>query len=364
MKSQPLVTITIPAFNAQRFLPRTLASALKQTHSNLEVIVVDDGSTDDTKSIAEKTAAQDSRVRVIAVPNGGVAAARNIGIAEAKGDFVAFLDADDLWHPEKISDQVAALTTRNKDGAAASYTLMRIIDINDRVVRNGSGVGYSGYIFARHLFSRPVGNGSSLFLFRELARSLGGFDTSWSQKGLGGCEDLDLELRIAAKHPITAIRRYLIGYRAYQGNMSSNGLALARSVLSTVEYHIHCHPELPPWAIRKARASTLEYALQNIASVGEWKLFLSELLRLQRLDLGRGLEYIARFSMRRFRDRLQDDDDNSESATRRPYFYDLSPDLGTERLRSAARPRDSKVVDELAILDGMHSELVRSSANR
>lgn len=305
--------------------------------------------------------ASDSRVRLVSVTNGGVAMARNIGIEEAHGDFVAFLDADDLWHPTKIENQVAALTTKNDNGAAACYTLMRIIDINDRVIRNGSGVGYSGYIFARHLFSRPVGNGSSLFLFRDLALSIGGFDTSWAARGIGGCEDLDLELRIAAKHPITAIRRYLVGYRAYPGNMSSNGLALARSVLSTVEHHIHCHPELPAWAIRKARASTLEYALQSIASVGEWKLFLSELMRLQRLDLGRGLEYIARFSMRRFRDRVRAEDVNGPSASRRPFFYDLSPDFGAERLRSASRPRDSKVVDDLEVLDGLQAELLRSN---
>ncbi len=362
MRSQPLASIIIPAFNAERFLPRTLSSALGQTHSNVEVIVVNDGSTDATRYIADKAAAGDPRVCVITVANGGVAKARNIGIEAATGEFVAFLDADDLWHPDKIRDQVAALTDLNKSGAAAAYTLMRIIDVHDRVVRNGSGVGYSGYIFARHLFSRPVGNGSSLFLFRELAVSIGGFDTSWAANGIGGCEDLDLELRIAAKHPITAVRRYLVGYRAYPGNMSSNGLALARSVLSTVEHHIHCHPELPAWAIRKARASTLEYALQNIASVGEWKLFLYELLRLQRLDLGRGLEYIARFSMRRFRDRLQVEDADGISASKRPFFYDLSPDFGTERLRSAARPRDSKVVDDLEILDGLQSELLRTSA--
>ncbi len=359
---QPLASIIIPAFNAERFLARTIASALGQTHPNIEVIVVDDGSTDNTGALAKQAASLDSRLRLVTVTNGGVASARNVGIEVARGEFVAFLDADDLWHPRKISEQVTALTTGNDNSAAASYTLMRIIDVNDRVVRNGSGVGYSGYIFARHLFSRPVGNGSSLFLFRELALSIGGFDTNWAANGLGGCEDLDLELRIAAKHPITAVRRYLVGYRAYPGNMSSNGLALARSVLSTVEHHIHCHPELPPWAIRKARASTLEYALHNIASVGEWKLFLSELVRLQRLDLARGLEYIVRFSMRRFRDHLQNEGDSGAGASKRPLFYDLSPDLGTERLRSAARPRDSKVVDNLAILDGLHSKLLRSEA--
>lgn len=361
---EPLVSIVVPAFNAERFLSRTLASAQRQTHNRLEIIIVDDGSTDGTRSIVESIAAQDDRVRIVSVKNGGVASARNVGIDEAKGEFIAFLDSDDLWHPEKIADQVAALTVRNTNGAVASYTLMRLIDVHDRFLHNGSGVGHSGYIFARHLFSRPVGNGSSLFLFRERALSVGGFDTSWAANGLGGCEDLDLELRLAARHPLVAVRRYLVGYRAYPGNMSSNGLALARSVLSTVEHHIGRHPELPEWAVRKARASTLEYALHNIAAVGEWRLFLSELYRLHRLDLVRGMEYTARFSLRQLRNRVRTTDLAPVDTQKRPLFYDLSPDLGTERLRSAARPRDSKVVDELEVLDTQHFELIRSELER
>ena len=91
MKKQPLTSVVIPAYNAELFLERTLRSALGQTHSNLEVIVVDDGSTDKTRVIAEAAAAADDRVRILSVPNGGVAKARNIGIAEANGEFVAFL---------------------------------------------------------------------------------------------------------------------------------------------------------------------------------------------------------------------------------------------------------------------------------
>ena len=262
---QPLITVVVPAYNAERFLARTLQSALQQTYTSLEVIVVNDGSTDATERIAKDFAQADPRLRVISVENGGVASARNVGLFEAQGELVAFLDADDLWHPSKVERQIASLTKPEGSDAAASYTLMRIIDVNDRVVRNGSGVGYSGYIFARHLFSRPVGNGSSLMVRRETAVMIGGFDRSWADRQIGGCEDLDFELKIAARYPIQAIRQFLVGYRAYPENMSSDGLRLARSVLSTVESHLKAHPELPDWAVRKMRASTLEYALQNIA---------------------------------------------------------------------------------------------------
>lgn len=354
------MSVAIPAFNAQRFLSRTLNSALQQTYQNLEVIVVDDGSTDQTKAIAEKFSASDHRVKVVSTSNGGVAKARNVGIEASSGEFLGFLDADDLWHPTKIARQVEILTTGAHADAAATYTLMRIIDAEDRVLRNGSGIGYSGYIFARHLFARPVGNGSSLMVRREVALDLGGFDTSWSDRDLGGCEDLDFELRIAEKHRIAAIRLYLVGYRVYPGNMSSNALALARSVLSIVEHHINSHPELPDWAVRKTRAATLEYALQNIASVGQWQIFSSELARLLRIDLGRGLRYTSQFVGRKAVRQFRGNPDRSGTATL-PDFYDLSPKAGTSETWTMQHAYNQRVMDQLESVDALRAEAIGHS---
>ena len=358
---QPLVTVVIPAFNAERFLERTLQSALGQTHEQLEVIVVDDGSTDATKSIAERFAQRDSRLKVFSVANGGVASARNLGLHEGKGEFVAFLDSDDLWHPTKLQHQIDALTKPEGSNTAASYTMMRIIDTNDRVIRNGSGVGYTGYIFARHLFSRPVGNGSSLLVRRETALLVGGFDPSWAARRIGGCEDLDFELKIAARYPIQAVRLFLVGYRAYPGNMSSDGLRVARSVLSTVESHIEAHPELPTWAVRKMRASTLEYALHNIAGVRQWNLFASELARLVRLDFGRGLRYATEFALRRAVSRVREQKrrfvDSEEEE--RPFFYDLDPGARVDPSGRLPRIRDRKLMEQLAAVDAVYAKGLR-----
>jgi glycosyltransferase involved in cell wall biosynthesis len=120
MKTQALTSVVIPAYNAERFLERTMLSVLRQTYNNLEVIVIDDGSTDKTRLIAEAGATGDSRVRIISVPNGGVAKARNIGIQEANGEYVAFVDADDLWHPTKIDRQVTAMSLRNGEHQPAA----------------------------------------------------------------------------------------------------------------------------------------------------------------------------------------------------------------------------------------------------
>jgi glycosyltransferase involved in cell wall biosynthesis len=139
---QQLVSIIVPAYNAERFLARTLRSALRQTYVTLEMIVIDDGSTDSTAAVARAFAQSDERVRVISFPNGGVAKARNIGINEAAGELIAFLDADDLWHPTKLERQVAALDEM-KD-AAAVYTLSRDIDVDDRVFGRGRRAAFNG----------------------------------------------------------------------------------------------------------------------------------------------------------------------------------------------------------------------------
>ena len=98
------VSVVVPAYNYARYLPKAIDSALGQTHPPLEVIVVDDGSTDDTPRVL---AAYADRIRVIRQANQGAGAARNAGIAAARGEYVAFLDSDDLWHPRKLELQLA-----------------------------------------------------------------------------------------------------------------------------------------------------------------------------------------------------------------------------------------------------------------
>src|SRR6266567_4906753 len=101
-----LVSVIIPAYNACVTVERTIASVVNQTYSNLEVLVVDDGSTDETALLVQRMADADRRIRLPQKPNGGLVSARNFGIAHASGEFIAPIDADDLWHPEKIAKQV------------------------------------------------------------------------------------------------------------------------------------------------------------------------------------------------------------------------------------------------------------------
>src|SRR5262249_883170 len=101
-----LVSIVIPVHNGERFISRTLASALAQTYHPIEVLVTDDGSTDRSAALIEADAVRNSRIRLFRSQRLGVAAARNLAISKARGEFIAPLDADDLWHPQKIARQV------------------------------------------------------------------------------------------------------------------------------------------------------------------------------------------------------------------------------------------------------------------
>lgn len=352
---EALVSVVVPAYNAEEYLARTLYSVVEQTHQNFEIIVVDDGSTDDTNLVATSFISNSAKVRVIRVPNGGVASARNVGLQAARGEFVAFLDADDLWHPRKLELQVEALMEPKAQAAGAVYTRMRIIDEDDCVIRNGSGVGTSGYSFTRHAYARPVGNGSSILVRRSVALEVGGFDPGWLHRGIGGCEDLDFELKIAAKYPMVALPLYLVGYRSHPNNMSSNRLVLAHSVVSTVDHHLNLHPDIPDWATRKIRASALEFALELIALDGSWRFFTSQLLRLHQIDSGRARRYATRFSARKLvRDILQIHRRSHNFAVK-PEFSSLDPASDGGLLKSA-KANEKKNIAALALVDAQWCE--------
>jgi glycosyltransferase involved in cell wall biosynthesis len=117
--SNDLVSVIMPIYNAEAWLPRAIDSVLGQSHGKLELITVDDGSSDRSLDLLDAYAEGDARVRVLRQPcNGGVAAARNTGISAARGDHIAFLDADDWWHPAKLERQLA---TMQASGALISY---------------------------------------------------------------------------------------------------------------------------------------------------------------------------------------------------------------------------------------------------
>jgi glycosyltransferase involved in cell wall biosynthesis len=141
----PLVSVVIPALNASKTIARTLNSVLQQTYTNIEVVAVDDGSVDDTSEVVMRFVEQDSRVRLIRKGNGGVASARNAGIEAALGEFVAPIDADDLWHPTRVACHVSALLGAPAD-VGLVYSPFRRIDDDDRVLDSSPPFRVSNWV--------------------------------------------------------------------------------------------------------------------------------------------------------------------------------------------------------------------------
>jgi glycosyltransferase involved in cell wall biosynthesis len=236
-----LVSVVVPAFNAADTIQETLDSISAQTYRTLEVVVVDDGSTDRTSAIAQGHSLRDPRVRVVFKPNGGVASARNEGIRVTRGAFIAFIDADDLWHPTKIEKQLAVLLSAEPE-TALIYSPFRSIDAEGNVFASPHKYGVSGWVIHRHFYSNFVGNGSSLLVRRHVLEELGGFDPSLRHMAAEGCEDLLLQLRIAKHYRFGEVAEYLVGYRRFPGNMSSDSDQMIRSgALAVGKALSECH---------------------------------------------------------------------------------------------------------------------------
>ena len=250
-----LVSVVIPAFNAEATLARTLASVQAQTYANIEIWVVDDGSTDGTRQLAEAAARADARIRVLSKPNGGVAEARNAGIRASAGTLVAPLDADDLWHPEKIAKQVAVLAEGGPTMGFV-YTYYRRIDANDNLLSMPTVASdFEGHVFLRHLLFNFVGNGSSLLMRRAAFEAAGGYEPDLQRQGAQGCEDYLLQLLIARFWTVGVVREYLTGYRSTAGAMSAERDRMNRSLLLMLEHVRRRVPETPTDVLAVAEAA-------------------------------------------------------------------------------------------------------------
>lgn len=241
--ANPLVTVIIPAYNAAVTLDETLRSVRGQTYKNLEILVIDDGSTDDTASIATRHARADNRVRLISQANAGVAAARNNALRQAKGEWVAPVDADDLWHPEKIARQVAVMLAASSR-VALVYNWFAQIDADSRILHYARPNTAEGDVFRLMFNNGLIGNGSTPLMRRDAVLACGGYDSGLHAAGAQGCEDLKLYLAIAENHHYAVAPGYLTGYRVTPGNMSSDGLRMIRSQRLVLDPIVRRRPAL------------------------------------------------------------------------------------------------------------------------
>ena len=228
VSSYPLVSVIIPAYNAEVFIARTLVCVLNQTYRNLEVIVVDDGSTDRTADIVRRLASEDARIVLYQQKNSGVAAARNYGIQNASGEFIAPLDADDLWHKTNVEKQVRLLfLADSKVGMAYAWTAS--IDEADCFTGHMMTAPYYGNVYSALLYENIVGSGSACLIRRSCLEAVGSYNSDLLAQDAQGCEDWDLYLRIAKRYQVGVVPEVLVGYRRAASSMSTYSDKMERS---------------------------------------------------------------------------------------------------------------------------------------
>jgi len=217
VKDTPVVSIVVPCFNTSPFLGEAVASALKQSFADFELLIIDDGSTDSTREIASSFL-DDSRVRYHYQENQGLSAARNKGIELSRGEFVALLDADDIWVPEKLQRQVSVFRDLPSCGLVfsdfATFDERGIIAAQKNlVVLDRLNMPGFSHLFSRNNFIYP----STVLLRRALLEQVGGFDTS-----LKSAEDYDMWLRVARVSRLAGVPAKLVEIRQHGSNMSLN----------------------------------------------------------------------------------------------------------------------------------------------
>jgi glycosyltransferase involved in cell wall biosynthesis len=244
------VSVVIPAYNAADTIGETLDSVIAQSYRRLQIIVVDDGSTDGTAAVVKRRMATAPHLQVLTQANQGVSAARNAGIKAARGAFVAFVDADDLWHPDKIALQVERFR-RGGDRFGVVYTWA--IDLSrDGTVVPGRGFSYSyeGNIYAPLLVCNFINN--TLMARRECFDTVGLYDA-----GVHANEDLKMHLALADHYEFGVVPRFLAGYRVATTGLAHNIAGLRRTQDELRDRTRRDHPHLPRWLYRWSESNNL-----------------------------------------------------------------------------------------------------------
>ncbi len=244
----PRITVVIPTRNRAEFLPGAVASALQQTVTDLEVVVVDDGSTDSTPATCRALASVDPRVRVLAQEHRGPSAARNTGLAAARGEWVAFLDDDDLWLPEALATLLQATSSSTEAVACLAW----------RFFCEAPGPSWDAVLgdpLRFRLEPWPPGNPPDPaylrdFLLRPLAPIHAGLFRTATLSSVGGfderrwaAEDYDLWLRLALRGPIRVLSQRLALYRWHSQQATATLARQARETREALEQFLATHPE-------------------------------------------------------------------------------------------------------------------------
>jgi glycosyltransferase involved in cell wall biosynthesis len=271
----PQVSVIIPTYNRANLISKAIDSVLAQTFTDYEIIVVDDGSNDDTQVVLTK---YQDKLRVIAQENKGEGEARNTGIRSAKGDYLAFLDSDDLWFPNKLAEQMEKLK-HSPETLWSFCDAYYFNDSNGNILFSFSAIAspFEGFIHRRLLLCDFIPS-PTVVIHRSIFSKVGYFSTAPI------AADWDMWLRIASKFPIARIPKPLAGYRIHE-NMISNRdpMIIYNYYLATIDRAIAFAPDIyGPWRDKAIAQTSIRIgrALANIGQVQKARRMFFQAIKL------------------------------------------------------------------------------------
>jgi glycosyltransferase involved in cell wall biosynthesis len=285
MTSTPMISVVIPCYNATAYIAETLQSVVDQTFLDWEAIVLDDGSADDTPVVVDSFTRRDGRMRLVRRMNSGVSTTRNTGVAAARGEFIAFLDADDVWHPTYLQRMAMHLASRPDIGI--SFAIVRIIGGDGKSTGSYGSVKSGNLDTLDFLSSNPTTTCSNLLVRREVFERLGGF-----REDLCHAED---QLFLIKAHlssvVIEGFPEILVDYRTNENGLSSDLESMRKGWEFMAAQALTEAPDIIGPLMPRARALNLCYlarrALRVRSASDSWRYMSGALHSDWRILVGR-----------------------------------------------------------------------------
>jgi glycosyltransferase involved in cell wall biosynthesis len=284
----PNISVIIPAYNCAETINETIDSVLSQTFIDFELLIINDGSTDATLNVISQV--KDLRIKVFSYTNAGGNVSRNRGINHAVGEFISFLDADDIWTPDKLATQLQALKENPTTKVAYSWT--DYIDENGKFVSSGTHISLNGNVYEQLLVKNFLENGSNPLICKDALLAVGGFDES-----LVAGQDWDMWLRLAREFNFVAVPYVQILYRISANSLSCNLARQEKACLQVLNKAYTTSPESLQYLKAYSFANLYKYltwkALQNplnrqkglAGALFLWKYVKNDSLRLKSINL-------------------------------------------------------------------------------
>ncbi|MGI8469851.1 MAG: glycosyltransferase family 2 protein [Pyrinomonadaceae bacterium] len=293
---KPLVSVIIPNYNYAQYLREAIDSVLRQTYENIEIIVVDDGSKDESKEVLQSCG---DKIETVFQQNLGVSAARNNGVRKSVGEFIALLDADDMWLPEKIERQIQKFTENSEIGLV--HVGVEEFDDAGNILKTRLN-GMAGEVSHELLLSKNaviLGGGSGMMIPRKVFEEVEGFDLR-----LLTSADWDLFYRVSRSYKVGFVNEVLLRYRIHGSNMHGNVARMEREMLFGYE-KAFSEKDTAVQEIRRTAYGNLHQVLAgSYFNSGQYADFVKHAFKSIWLT-PRNFSHFAAFPLRRLKRRLE-----------------------------------------------------------